>query len=264
MPERDPEPTMSVLAVGGPTAVFDYGGLLFVTDPTFDPPGEQPRGLTKLRGPAVPADELDSVNVVLLSHDHHPDNLDTAGRSFLESAPFVLTTTRGAERVEAEAVGMEPWATHELERPDGRVLTVTAVPALHGPEGSDEVMGPVIGFVLSADDLPSLYVSGDNASPDVVRRIVERLGPIELAIVFAGAARIAQRLDGAALTLTSEGAAEVARILNARAVVPLHFDGWAHFTEGADQLRAAFEEAGLADLLVLAEPGERVALPPRR
>ena len=44
---------LTVFAVGGPTAVLDFGGLRFMTDPTFDPPGEHPSGLTKLAGPAA-------------------------------------------------------------------------------------------------------------------------------------------------------------------------------------------------------------------
>lgn len=248
-----------VLAVGGPTVVFEYGGLRFVTDPTFDPPGEQPRRLVKLTGPAVAPDAIGPVDVVLLSHDHHPDNLDTAGRAFLARADRVLTTAEGAKRLGRDANGLHPWQRVDLERPDG-FLTVTAVPALHGPEGSDPVMGPVIGFVLTGDGLPSIYVSGDNASTDLVRAIAARLGPIELAILFAGAARLEHRLNGAQLTLTSEDAAEAARILGARAVVPAHIDGWAHFTEGAGELRAAFEAAGLSDRLALAEPGERIAV----
>jgi hypothetical protein len=40
------------------------------------------------------------------------------------------------------------------------------------------------------------------------------------------------------------------------ATLPLHFEGWAHFTQGRDTLLAAFERAGLADLLHLPRPGE--------
>ena len=39
-------------------------------------------------------------------------------------------------------------------------------------------------------------------------------------------------------------------------MVPLHFEGWAHFTQGRDSLSAAFEDAGLADRLHLPEPGD--------
>ena len=178
--------TLTVRLVGGPTAVLDYAGLRLLTDPTFDPPGEHEGGLTKLTGPAVAADDVGAIDAVLLSHDHHADNLDPGGRAFLPRAARTLTTTAGAERLGGNALGLEPWATVELERPDGGAVTVTAVPALHGPEGSEPITGPVIGFVLAADDAPTLYVSGDNASVDVVRAIAERSGPIELAVLFCG------------------------------------------------------------------------------
>ena len=43
-------------------------------------------------------------------------------------------------------------------------MTVTGVPARHGPVGCEPVTGDVIGFVLTSDDLPSVHVSGDNAA----------------------------------------------------------------------------------------------------
>jgi len=56
------------MVVGGPTTVLDVGGLRIVSDPTFDGPG--PHGyLTKTAGPAVAADELGPVDLVLVSHD---------------------------------------------------------------------------------------------------------------------------------------------------------------------------------------------------
>ena len=47
-------------------------------------------------------------------------------------------------------------------------------------------------------------------------------------------------------------------MLGARAIVPVHFEGWAHFTQGADDLRAAFDAAGMGDLLVIPLPGDTV------
>jgi hypothetical protein len=54
--------------------------------------------------------------------------------------------------------------------------------------------------------------------------------------------------------------AEAARSLGARAVVPIHFEGWTHFTQGADALRAAFAGNQLTDRLALAEPGANVTV----
>ena len=247
--------TLGFQLVGGATAVLEYGGLRWLTDPALSPPGEYPGGLVKTTGPAVEPGELGQIDAVLLSHDHHSDNLDPAGREFLPRAGGVLTTTAGAERLGGNATGLEPWASTELGS-----VTVTAVPAEHGPPGSDPVMGPVIGFVLSAPGLETVYFSGDNASLDVVRMVAERLGPIAIAVLCAGAARVQRRFDGAYLTLSSDHAADAAKILGVRAVLAMHFEGWAHFTHDADDLREAFAGNGIADRLVPAERGQRVTV----
>jgi L-ascorbate metabolism protein UlaG (beta-lactamase superfamily) len=258
MPDTAQSTSLKVFLVGGPTAILEYAGLRLMTDPSFDPPGKTPNGLNKLSGPAIGPDEVGPIDLVLLSHDHHDDNLDISGQEFLPRAGRTLTTKAGAERLGGNAIGLDPWEPLELERPDGGTLTITAVPAQHGPDGTDHITGPVIGFVLSGEGLPKLYVSGDNASVDVVRTIAERVGPIELAVLFAGGVSVPYRFDGAYLTLSADRAVEATRILGVRAVVPVHFEGWGHFTQGADHLRAAFDAAGIGDVLVVPEPGDSV------
>jgi len=84
----------AAMVLGGPTTVLDLGGLRIVSDPTFDPPG--PHGyLTKTAGPAVTEDQLGPVDLVLVSHDNHPDNLDDRGRAFALAGRLVLTTAGG-------------------------------------------------------------------------------------------------------------------------------------------------------------------------
>jgi L-ascorbate metabolism protein UlaG (beta-lactamase superfamily) len=255
--------SVTATAVGGPTLVIEYGGLRFITDPTFDPPGSyEPRPgirLTKTVGPALAPDALAPVDVVLLSHDHHKDNLDDTGRSFLAGVARVLTTTSAAERLGAGATPLANWANVELEGPDGRRVNIMGVPAQHGPDGSEALVGEVTGFVLTADRLPSVYVSGDNASLDVVRQIAERTGGVDIAVLFAGGAQMPY-LGDAFLTLPSVGAAAAARILGAKRVIPLHVDGWAHFSEGLDSMRRAFAAADLGAPLVAIGPGDTVTL----
>lgn len=239
--------------LGGPTALIEVAGLRLLTDPTFDPAGDHPVGarvLVKMLDSIVTPDEVGAVDAVLLTHDQHPDNLDDLGRRFLASSPVVLSTRSAQERIGGTVRGLAPWDSLELGR-----LTVTAVPALHGPEGSEPVVGEVTGFVLTATGSPRIYVSGDNASLHRVRTIADRFGPVDIAVLHAGAARTAL-LDGAALTLTGSEAARAAAILGARHVLPLHFEGWTHFTEGRDTLRPAFDSAGLADRLTLLALGD--------
>ncbi|MEV6878133.1 MBL fold metallo-hydrolase [Amycolatopsis sp. NPDC051128] len=245
--------TLGITFSGGPTALLELGGVRLLTDPTFDAPGDHPVGsrvLVKTEDSALTEDAVGVVDAVLLSHDQHPDNLDDGGRGYLASVPLTLVTPSGAERLGGTARGLKPWEETRVGP-----LTVTAVPALHGPEGAEQLTGEVTGFVLSGDGLPTVYVSGDNASVDLVREIASRFS-IDVAVLFAGAARTVL-FDGAPLTLTSANAVEAAKVLGAAKVVPLHFRGWQHFSEGPDVLREEFEAAGLADRLVLLEPGER-------
>ena len=97
--------TSSITAtfVGGPTLSLRYAGQAFLTDPTFDPPGEYPGTappFTSWWAAAVRLAELGRVDVVLLSRaDQHADNLDHAGRALLASVPTVLSTPDAAARV---------------------------------------------------------------------------------------------------------------------------------------------------------------------
>lgn len=61
--------------------------------------------------------------------------------------------------------------------------------------------------------------------------------------------------------MTSARAAAAAEVLRARLVIPAHYDGWAHFSEGLDDVAVAFIEAGVADVLALAPHGTWIDVP---
>jgi L-ascorbate metabolism protein UlaG (beta-lactamase superfamily) len=253
---------LTVRYLGGPTAILELAGLRLVVDPTFDAAGDHPVGsrvLTKTLAAVVGPEEVGPVDAVLLSHDQHPDNLDRSGREYLATVPLVLSTGSAQSRLGGTVRALPNGEHLDLPRPDGGTLRITGVPAQHGPDGTEHLVGEVTGFVLTGDGLPTVYVSGDNASLDVVRAIADEFGPFDVALLFAGGAQTPLIPDGY-LTLTSEQAAQAAVILNAAQVVPLHFEGWAHFTQGADTLLKAFEGAGLADRLHLLQPGDELAL----
>src|SRR6266508_4827876 len=156
---------MTFTYIGGPTALLELGGLRLLTDPTFDPAGEEyPTGaytLRKTAGPAISPETLGGIDAVLLSHDHHFDNLDHAGRALLQSVDTVVTTQAGAERLGGRAIGLTPWQSVDLPTRDGRMLRVSGTPAQHGPPGGDR--GPVTGFVRAVPEAPrrAVYISGD-------------------------------------------------------------------------------------------------------
>jgi L-ascorbate metabolism protein UlaG (beta-lactamase superfamily) len=246
--------TLTVTYVGGPTAILEYAGLRILLDPTFDPPRRYDDGdgetLVKTTAPGVSIDDIGEIDLVLLSHHEHEDNLDSSGRELVRRLPLTLSTAKAGADLGRPVVGLDTWETHRVGD-----VTVTAVPALHGPPGAERLVGPVIGFVIEAIDRPTVYISGDNASLELVRQIGDRFPRVDLAVLFAGAARVPS-ID-AALTLTSADAATAASILGVTQVVGLHTEDWQHFSETRADLEAAFAGTGL---LVDTPRGVRVSL----
>src|SRR5690242_651966 len=110
--------------IGGPTALIEVAGLRILTDPAFDPKGtDYPTNiytLHKLSDPEIKAAELGDIDIILLSHDHHFDNLDNSGRQLLEKAKTVITTIAGAERLGQKTIGLANWETIEIPLEDDR------------------------------------------------------------------------------------------------------------------------------------------------
>ncbi|MEU3526295.1 MBL fold metallo-hydrolase [Streptomyces sp. NPDC038707] len=248
----------TITHVGGPTAVLEIAGQRILIDPTFDAPKKYKSGMSKTKGPAFGPEKLGKIDAVLLSHDQHDDNLDGKGRELLKDIPVVFSTPGAHKRLGDHITPMKNWEERELKSSAG-TIKVTAVPALHGPDGvSRGADGEVTGFVLSGKGVPTTYISGDNASVKVAKQVGDRIkkdiGAVDTAILFAGAARTPAILDNAPLTLTSKNAALVAKDLNPRKVVPLHTDSWDIYSEDIKSLVKAFQDQGVADKLVDLEP----------
>ena len=248
--------SVRITLIGGPTALIEIDGFRLLTDPTFDAPGayQLPHvKLEKLTGPALSAEAVGEVDAVLLSHDQHSDNLDNSGKDFLQKAPRVLTTIAGAKRLGGRAEGLAPWATTELTGKDAQSLTITATPARHGPAGIEPLSGDVIGFVVASNKAGSrpVYISGDTVWYDGVAEVARRF-KAGVVLPFAGAAQTRGPFH---LTMDTNDTIETARAFPDAVIVPLHTDGWAHFRQSANDLRASFDTLGFGKRLRILEPG---------
>jgi L-ascorbate metabolism protein UlaG (beta-lactamase superfamily) len=253
---------LAITYIGGPTALLEFGGVRLLTDPTFDPAGGQyPSGkaiLRKLSGPALNPEQLGPIDYVLLSHDHHFDNLDHAGRAALAGARTVLTTPEGAARLGGNSVGLDTWQGIDLASPQGCALRVIAAPARHGPAGLSR--GAVTGFVLFFADAAGqpIYFGGDTVWYEGVDEVARRFS-IRAALLNLGAARVPE-VGPFHLTMTAAEAVQAARAFADAAIVPLHYEGWAHFSEGRDRIAQSFAGAGMADRLHWLEAGKPVQI----
>jgi L-ascorbate metabolism protein UlaG (beta-lactamase superfamily) len=242
-----------ITLIGGPTALIEVGGFRLLTDPTFDPPGEYKLAhvtLKKTSHPALTAEQIGRVDAVLLSHDQHADNFDHAGRAYAMQAPRLLTTVVGAKRLGGVAEGLAPGESRELTNPAG-TLTITATPARHGPAGIEPLAGDVIGFVLSWAGGRPIYITGDTAWYDGVAEVARRF-QAGLVLLFAGAAKTRGAFH---LTMDANDALDTAHAFPDATIVPLHYEGWAHFSQSGDDLVQSFKALGIGARLRLLEPG---------
>ena len=256
--------TARLTLIGGPTALVEFGGFHFLTDPTFDGPGEYRlphTTLTKTSRPACTPADIGAVDAVLLSHDQHADNLDRSGRDFLSRAPRVFTTLAGAKRLGGHAEGLAPWQTVTLTGPNGRSIDVTAAPARHGPAGIEPLAGDVIGFVLTISDRETrpIYITGDTVWYDGVAEVARRF-KAGIVLLFAGAAQTRGPFH---LTMDTNDAIETAQAFPDAVIVPVHYEGWTHFRQSGTDLQKSFDALGFGSRLRLLTLGQvtQVELP---
>jgi len=245
--------------------LIEVGSLRLLTDPVFDQAGTSfdhgPVHLEKTSEPIITPTALGRIDAVLLSHDQHGDNLDHAGRTMLSNVPRVLTTPAAAARLEdVNAEALVDWQSVTLMGSPGNRWVVTAVPAQHGPDGTQEATGPVSGFVITAEDNSGrpIYISGDTMLFEGTRKIAARYAPVGLAIVHLGKVQLAP-MGELVFSLSAAEAVRYAQDLKAVHVVPVHYEGWRHFTEGRNAAEAIFAPSLITDRLTWLQRGSPVA-----
>ena len=229
---------MKITYLGTASVLLEYGGLRIVTDPVLDKPGQSysfgpwyapKRWFASTRSYATPltVDQLGSLDVALVSHDHHADNLDTAGRALLAHIPFVVTNPAAARRLKATGL-----ATAQSTVVDG--VTIAATPARHGPRFTP-LVNQVTGFLLSVAGEPTVWISGDTVLTPALRAVLPTLGA-DVAIIHCGGVTFpsAPLFGRMRFTMDASHAAEAAALSGAKVIFPVHRSGWSHFEPEAD------------------------------
>jgi L-ascorbate metabolism protein UlaG (beta-lactamase superfamily) len=232
---------ISLTHIGGPTVLLDIDGWRILTDPTFDPPGRRyafgwGTASTKDRGPALTVDDVLPVDAVLLTHDHHADNLDERGRALLADVPRVVTTGAGAARIGDGAVGLAPWAMTRLDRPGRPTLAIRATPCRHGPPLSRPIVGDVVGFALTVEGRGrgAIWFTGDTVWFPGLREVARRID-VDVAVLHLGGVRFP--ITGPLrYTMTARQGMRLCRLVEPRVAVPVHYEGWSHFRDGPEAI----------------------------
>lgn len=251
---------VSITQVDTACMVININGFVIVTDPAFDIKGtvyEGPRTLYKTGSPKLQPADIGPVDLVLLSHDQHKDNLDNAGREFIRTVKQVLSTPGAVERLAQDNVtGLKEWESVDIITDKIPGLRITATPCQHAPtQEQTKISGHVIGFMIEWEGQQNgaLYVSGDTVYFDGIEEIAERF-KVHTAILHVGKAGFPE-INYMPLTFTSEMAIQTARLMNVEKFIPTHFEGWKHFNEPPEYLYDQITDSDIREKLCWLQPG---------
>jgi len=251
---------VSFIQVDTACIVININGFIIVTDPAFDKEGtvyEGPRPLYKTGSPKLQPEDIGPVDLVLLSHDQHKDNLDNAGREFIKTVKKVISTPEAVERLaQSNVTGLNEWESIDIATDKIPALRITATPCQHAPTQEQiKISGHVIGFMIQweGQQKGALYISGDTVYFEGIEEIAKRF-LVHTAILHVGKAGFPQ-INYMPLTFTTEMAIRTARLMKVQHFIPTHFEGWKHFNEQPEYLYDQVIHSDIKEKLLWLKPG---------
>lgn len=200
---------------------------------------ETKAGITLLIDPFITGNELCDLDVetvdpdyILVSHaheDHLGDTVEIAKRTGAK----IITTVELAEYLshfDLDTHGMQPGGSHEFE-----FGKIRLTPAIHGSsltvDGLPQTLGLATGILIKADG-KTIYHLGDTALYSDMKLIGE-LNNIDLAFIPIG--------DN--FTMGPADALLAARWLQAKKVVPIHYNTFPLIKQDPEEFIKALEES---------------------
>lgn len=232
--------------------LLDINGFKILTDPTLDKKDRffpqyvsSPLAFSKKYfDPALSPSEIGKVDLVLLSHDHHSDNLDRNGRAFIKTVKAVLSTKDAVRRLKNHnTIGLDNWDEYIVETEKVKGLKITAIPAQHtNIKRLDNIMGKVIGFAIEWEEQKEgcIYISGDTVLFEGIHELNQRK-KVDIAILHLGAGAFPYLKKNLRVTMNGEEAIETTKLLNPNVVIPIHYEGWWHFKQSVKSLKNEIE-----------------------
>lgn len=246
--------------------LININGYKILTDPTLNKKdGWFPQYVSKplafskkYLNPALTPSEIGEVDLVLLSHDHHKDNLDETGRNFIKTVPLVLSTTDAVHRLkDTNTIGLENWEEYSIKDERVNGLKITAIPAQHtNIKRLDKMMGKVLGFTIEWNNQEKgcMYISGDTVLFEGIYELAKRK-KVDVAILHLGAGAFPYLKKNLRVTMNGEEAIETTKLLNANTIIPIHYQGWWHFKQSVPSLLNEIKNSDVSDRFIWLKSG---------
>jgi L-ascorbate metabolism protein UlaG (beta-lactamase superfamily) len=246
---------MEIQLIRHATLYIQTANKRLLVDPMLSEPGVNPpipNTPNPRSNPLVPmpfyTDNVIDVDAVLVTHTHRDHWDEAAARLIPKHLPIFC-------QPEDEQKIRDSGFVHVFSVTDmlfwGKIKFIRT-PGQHGTGEIGTRMAPVSGFLLYAENEPSVYIAGDTIFCPEVEHILRTYQP-EVVVVNAGAA---QFLEGDPITMTEEDVLQVAKKAPNARIVAVHMEAINHCLLTRDQLRETVTRQGLSERVWIPLDGE--------
>lgn len=247
---------MKLQLIRNATLKIHYAEQVILVDPFFAPKHSLDPFVGKSKNPTadlpVSVDNiLDGISLVIVSH-LHVDHFDPIAQAAVpKQLPLIC---QAVDEHKIQAMGFEH--VHPLDNQQTwHNLTITRTPAQHGSGKWIERMGSVMGFILQAEDEPTVYWAGDTIWYDAVAQVIENYQPDVIITHSPGAA-----FDESPIVMDAEQTIQVCQAAPQAKVIAVHMETLDHATVSRQDLRSVADAAGISpSQLIIPHDGETVS-----
>ncbi|KAA3436751.1 MBL fold metallo-hydrolase [Rufibacter hautae] len=250
----------SIQLVRNATLVINYAGQRILVDPMLMPKDTIDSFTGKARNPMVelpmPIDEIiKDIDLVLVTHTH-PDHFDPAASEALDKS--VKLINQPADEEYFQNAGF----TNAETVSDSTEWNGISIHRTGGEHGSGEVlkhMGTVSGFVLKAENQPTVYIVGDSIWIEEIEQSIQKFKPDVIVTNSGGAAM--PGFEDTLILMDEEQTMSLIKASSEAKVVAVHMEALDHCRTTRASLRQAAEKSGIVNSkLLIPQNGEEVAL----
>jgi L-ascorbate metabolism protein UlaG (beta-lactamase superfamily) len=250
----------TVQLVRNATLIIEYNGKKILVDPMLSPKGAieswagiQTNPTVELKMPVN--DIIKGVELVMVSHTHD-DHFDKAASKILDKSIELINQPADKGFFEKEGfINASVLQDHKV----WNGINIHRIEAEHGSGEVLKLMGKTSGFVLKAENQPTLYIVGDAIWTDAIKQTIDKFKP-DYIVVNSGGALI-KGYENTPIIMNEEQTMALIGASGKAKVIAVHMDALDHCRTTRKSLSVKAAESKIAsDKLIIPQDGQIVEL----
>lgn len=229
------------------TSLLTYAGLKILIDPVFAEKEEYPaipltpnRRRNPLTGLKTPPEILLDADIILSTHTHR-DHFDAKAAEMLDKNIPVVCQPDDIKNFESYGFSDIIPVSDII---DYRDINIKRRDAQHGTGIAGEMMGKASGYILSSNDEPCIYITGDTVFNESIMSNIINFRP-EILIINAGSPKF---LNSMQIVMNIMDVEETLKVNPNLTFVIVHLDTFNHCIETREDMHEYFTPERLKEL----------------